>query len=99
MPQAVCSRYGLAVGAYSAWFVQLLMIVCWPVAFPISKVLDAVLGHEETVRDAGLLPFGDLREAASLPWPVCSHFPLVECCAATAKTHWRLEIAVAALWR
>ena len=49
MPQAVCSRYGLAVGAYSACFVRLLIIICWPVAFPISKILDAVLGHEETV--------------------------------------------------
>ena len=49
VPQAVCSRYGLAVGAHSAWFVRLLMLICWPIAFPISKVLDAVLGHEETV--------------------------------------------------
>ena len=50
IPQAVCSRYGLAVGAASAIFVRLLMFLCWPVAYPISKILDAVLGHEETVR-------------------------------------------------
>ena len=50
IPQAVCSRYGLAVGAASALCVRLLMFLCWPVAYPISRVLDAVLGHQETVR-------------------------------------------------
>lgn len=48
IPQAVCSRYGLAVGAFSAYFVRILMFLCWPVAYPISRVLDAVLGHQET---------------------------------------------------
>ena len=47
--QAVCSRYGLAVGAYSAWFVRLLMALCGVIAYPISLLLDSVLGAEHTV--------------------------------------------------
>ena len=50
IPQAVCTRYGLAVGAYSAWFVKALMLLCGIVAWPISKILDRVLGSEQDVR-------------------------------------------------
>lgn len=46
-PQAVCTRYGLAVGYYTAPFVELLIKVCWLLAWPISKALDWVLGHEQ----------------------------------------------------
>ena len=49
IPQAVCSRYGLQVGAYSAWFVQALVWLCFVIAWPISKILDALLGHEQAV--------------------------------------------------
>ncbi|KAK9457842.1 hypothetical protein V1511DRAFT_507938 [Dipodascopsis uninucleata] len=44
IPQAVCTKYGLAIGAFMAWPVQLLIwslfIVCWPIA----KLLDLILG-------------------------------------------------------
>ena len=39
----------LSAGAYSAWFVRLLMLVCGVIAFPISKILDWVLGSEHEV--------------------------------------------------
>ncbi|KAI3908382.1 hypothetical protein MKW92_046293 [Papaver armeniacum] len=45
IPQAICTRYGLAVGANFVWLVRVLMIVCYPVAYPIGKILDLVLGH------------------------------------------------------
>ncbi|KAA3482185.1 DUF21 domain-containing protein isoform X1 [Gossypium australe] len=45
IPQSVCSRYGLAIGATVAPFVQVLVWVCFPVAYPISKLLDFLLGH------------------------------------------------------
>ena len=48
--QAVCSRYGLAVGAYSAWFVRLLMALFGVIAYPISLLLDSALGAEHTVQ-------------------------------------------------
>ncbi|KAL0054729.1 hypothetical protein WJX82_001540 [Trebouxia sp. C0006] len=48
IPQAVCSRHGLAVGARSAWFVQILMWTFAIIAYPISKILDYLLGQEHT---------------------------------------------------
>ncbi|XP_057971531.1 DUF21 domain-containing protein At2g14520-like isoform X2 [Malania oleifera] len=45
IPQSVCSRYGLAVGAALAPFVRVLVWICYPVAYPISKLLDFLLGH------------------------------------------------------
>ena len=49
VPQALCTRFGLAIGAYSAWFVQLLIYACWIIAWPISKILDHVLGDQHSV--------------------------------------------------
>ncbi|CAN7066668.1 unnamed protein product [Brassica oleracea var. botrytis] len=49
IPQAICSRYGLAVGANFLWLVRILMILCFPIAYPIGKVLDAVIGHNDTL--------------------------------------------------
>ncbi|XP_023633153.1 putative DUF21 domain-containing protein At1g03270 isoform X2 [Capsella rubella] len=49
IPQAICSRYGLAVGANFLWLVRILMIICYPIAYPIGKVLDAVIGHNDTL--------------------------------------------------
>ena len=49
IPQALCSRYGLAIGAYSSTFVQILMLVCGIVAYPISLMLDFLLGKEHSV--------------------------------------------------
>ena len=45
MPQSVCSRYGLAIGSAVTPFVRVLLWVCFPVAYPISKLLDYLLGH------------------------------------------------------
>lgn len=45
IPQSVCSRYGLAIGATVAPFVRVLVCICFPVAYPISKLLDYLLGH------------------------------------------------------
>ncbi|THG19855.1 hypothetical protein TEA_020951 [Camellia sinensis var. sinensis] len=45
IPQSVCSRYGLAIGAAVASFVRVLVWICFPVAYPISKLLDFLLGH------------------------------------------------------
>ncbi|CAL5428708.1 unnamed protein product [Camellia sinensis] len=45
IPQSVCSRHGLAIGAAVAPFVRVLVWICFPVAYPISKLLDFLLGH------------------------------------------------------
>ncbi|KAH9765294.1 DUF21 domain-containing protein [Citrus sinensis] len=49
IPQAICTRYGLAVGANFVWLVRILMIICYPIAYPIGKILDWVLGHNEAL--------------------------------------------------
>ncbi|URD75186.1 DUF21 domain-containing protein [Musa troglodytarum] len=48
IPQAICTRYGLAVGANFVWLVRILMILCYPIAYPIGKILDCALGHNES---------------------------------------------------
>ncbi|KAL3621044.1 DUF21 domain-containing protein [Castilleja foliolosa] len=45
IPQSVCSRYGLAIGAAVAPVVRVLVWICFPIAYPISKLLDFLLGH------------------------------------------------------
>lgn len=49
IPQAICSRYGLLVGANFVWLVRLLMIICYPISYPIGKVLDIVIGHNDAL--------------------------------------------------
>ncbi|XP_073131975.1 DUF21 domain-containing protein At4g14240-like [Henckelia pumila] len=49
IPQAICSRYGLAVGANFIYLVRVLMIICYPISYPIGKILDCVLGHNEAL--------------------------------------------------
>lgn len=44
IPQSVCSRYGLAIGASVAPIVRVLVCICFPIAYPISKLLDSLLG-------------------------------------------------------
>jgi len=46
IPQSVCSRHGLLVGAMAVPIVWMFVIICAPVAFPIAKLLDYVLGRE-----------------------------------------------------
>uniref|UniRef100_A0A8C6XHA8 Metal transporter n=1 Tax=Naja naja TaxID=35670 RepID=A0A8C6XHA8_NAJNA len=46
LPQAICSRHGLAVGANTVFITRFLMLVTFLVAYPISKILDYLLGKE-----------------------------------------------------
>ncbi|KAJ6794289.1 DUF21 domain-containing protein-like [Iris pallida] len=48
IPQAICTRYGLAVGANFVWLVRILMLVCYPISYPVGKLLDYALGHNES---------------------------------------------------
>jgi len=47
VPQAVCARHGLAAGASAAWLVRGLMALCSPLAWPLGRLLDALLGGEQ----------------------------------------------------
>ena len=46
IPQALCSRHGLAVGAKTLIITKFFMLVTSPLSFPISKILDCILGEE-----------------------------------------------------
>ncbi|KAL4069154.1 hypothetical protein J3A83DRAFT_4096290 [Scleroderma citrinum] len=48
IPQAVCVRHGLAIGARCVPFVLCLMYLFSPIAYPVAKLLDYVLGANET---------------------------------------------------
>merc|ERR1712147_351483 len=46
IPQALCSRHGLAVGAKTLIITKFFMAITSPLSFPISKILDCILGEE-----------------------------------------------------
>merc|ERR1712137_304885 len=46
IPQAICTRFGLAIGAVTSPLVWVLIVIFIPVGYPVSKVLDCVLGHD-----------------------------------------------------
>lgn len=47
LPQAVCTRYGLTVGATLAPLVRLLLMLFFPISYPISKVSSFMRLHSD----------------------------------------------------
>ncbi|KAK2530594.1 hypothetical protein Q9233_006155 [Columba guinea] len=47
VPQAICSRHGLAVGANTIFLTKFFMMMTFPASYPVSKLLDCVLVKEE----------------------------------------------------
>lgn len=45
IPQAICARYGLAIGYYLRPLVYFLMGLFFIISYPIAKILDLVLGR------------------------------------------------------
>ncbi len=46
IPQAACARYALEVGSRTAWIVEVVMVILYPIAKPIAWGLDRILGEE-----------------------------------------------------
>uniref|UniRef100_A0A7N2MJQ8 CNNM transmembrane domain-containing protein n=1 Tax=Quercus lobata TaxID=97700 RepID=A0A7N2MJQ8_QUELO len=63
IPQALCSRYGLSVGAKLSFLVRLLVLILLPISYPISKLLDWLLGerHSPLLGRAELKTFVDMH--------------------------------------
>lgn len=56
VPQSICVRYGLPIGAWMAPAVLALMYFMSPIAWPVAKLLDRLLGedHGTIYKKAGL---------------------------------------------
>ncbi|CAE7228934.1 unnamed protein product [Rhizoctonia solani] len=69
IPQAVCARYGLQIGAASAPLVLCMMYIFAPIAWPIAKLLDWVLGNDEsnTYKKAELKSFLQFHREGAEP--------------------------------
>ena len=46
IPQAAFARYALELGARTAWMVEVIIILFYPIAKPMAWILDKVLGEE-----------------------------------------------------
>ncbi|XP_078079268.1 metal transporter CNNM2-like isoform X2 [Mustelus asterias] len=46
VPQAICSRHGLAVGANTIVLTKFFMLLTFPASYPVSRLLDVILGQE-----------------------------------------------------
>ncbi|WVQ75716.1 hypothetical protein IAR50_005346 [Cryptococcus sp. DSM 104548] len=44
IPQSICSRYGLLIGARMARIVRVMIWIAFPIAWPIAKLLEYILG-------------------------------------------------------
>ncbi|GJJ75393.1 metal transporter CNNM [Entomortierella parvispora] len=64
IPQAVCARYGLAIGAYCAKPMLVFMYIMSPAAYPIAMLLDSWLGvhHGTTYRRTELKTLVSLHQ-------------------------------------
>ncbi|OLL22117.1 DUF21 domain-containing protein [Neolecta irregularis DAH-3] len=49
LPQAICTQYGLSIGYYAAPFVQAAIYMLLPLSWPISKLLDCMIGAHHGV--------------------------------------------------
>ncbi|AAW46675.1 conserved hypothetical protein [Cryptococcus deneoformans JEC21] len=58
IPQSICSRYGLLIGARMAWPVRIMIWIAYPIAWPIAKLLEWVLGAHHGI----IYRRGELRE-------------------------------------
>ncbi|KAG6843878.1 hypothetical protein H0H87_012094 [Tephrocybe sp. NHM501043] len=69
IPQAVCVRHGLAIGAKCTPLVLGLMWILSPIAYPIAKLLDWVLGGKEhnTYKKAELKSFLQFHRTGEEP--------------------------------
>ncbi|GJJ14325.1 hypothetical protein Clacol_008589 [Clathrus columnatus] len=69
IPQSICSRYGLYIGAKCAIPVRILMYSLWIIAWPVAKMLEAVLGPHHGI----MYRRAELKELINLHSNVSPH--------------------------
>jgi metal transporter CNNM len=47
IPQAICSRYAMVLSSATIYVVYVAMVITFVIAYPISAILDKILGKEE----------------------------------------------------
>ncbi|KAJ2710766.1 hypothetical protein H4R19_003586 [Coemansia spiralis] len=62
IPQSLCARHGLAIGAFFAYPVRVLQYALSPIGYPIAMLLDYVLGPDHGV----IYKKAQLKELVSL---------------------------------
>jgi metal transporter CNNM len=60
MPQSICSRHGLLIGAYTVNIVKFFVVLLFPVAYPVARILDFALGQEMVCARRPLRPVNAL---------------------------------------
>ncbi|CAO3635560.1 unnamed protein product [Cunninghamella blakesleeana] len=67
IPQSICVRYGLAIGAKTAGLVLAFMYLMSPIAYPTALLLDYFLGesHGTIYKKAGLKTLVSLHQAVN----------------------------------
>lgn len=48
IPQALCSKHGLRIGSFFSPFVWFLIAVTFPLSYPLSRLLDLLLGADHS---------------------------------------------------
>jgi uncharacterized membrane protein YczE len=52
LPSAICTRYGLAIGYHMRYVVWTLVVLSFPLAWPVAKCLDWMLGAEHNTYES-----------------------------------------------
>ncbi|KAF8340329.1 uncharacterized protein EI90DRAFT_2906895, partial [Cantharellus anzutake] len=69
IPQSLCSRFGLQIGAFMAVPTRILMYALFVIAWPIAKLLEISLGPHHGIvyrRDGKCIPYNIIRETGKL---------------------------------
>ncbi|KAL6726558.1 hypothetical protein Aduo_008519 [Ancylostoma duodenale] len=46
IPQVICTKFALPIGSYCRHLMVFFMVITYPASYPLSKLLDAVVGKE-----------------------------------------------------
>ena len=46
IPQSLCTRFGLAIGANTLFLTKFYMVAFFPIAYPISQMITLLFGNE-----------------------------------------------------